>query len=208
MAKVILDEPQYDEMDTDRIPSLRVYVTAAAKRAVVVKEDDLLTKKDIADNPIQVAQAMTAELKIWTDNHCFEKQLLSQATNVMTSRYVYKWKFITDANGTQVRTIRLRLVLRGFMDTEAFDIETFSGTARRSSQKILASEAACHPDWILASLDIDKAFLKGLTYQDLAAATGKRNALFVLHYRQAVHKYYGNYQVLPTTMKLNTAYDV
>ena len=58
------------------------------------------------------------------------------------------------------------------MDIEAFSVDTFSGTARRTSQRILASEAAYHKDWILASLDIDKAFLKGLTYKELAAATG------------------------------------
>ena len=58
------------------------------------------------------------------------------------------------------------------MDIEAFSLDTFSGTAKRSSQRILASEAACHPDWITASLDVDKAFLKGFTYRELAEATG------------------------------------
>eukprot|EP00959_Pyramimonas_sp_CCMP1952_P457870 9475675-Pyramimonas_sp.AAC.1 len=54
------------------------------------------------------------------------------------------------------------------MDTEAFDVETFS---------LLASEAACHPEWILASMDIDKAFLKGLTYEELAYATGEETRM-------------------------------
>eukprot|EP00959_Pyramimonas_sp_CCMP1952_P137836 2885348-Pyramimonas_sp.AAC.1 len=62
---------------------------------------------------------------------------LSKASNTMTSIYVYKWKFVKV--GTEnVKTTRLRLVLRGFMDTEAFDVETFSGTARRQSQRPLA----------------------------------------------------------------------
>eukprot|EP00959_Pyramimonas_sp_CCMP1952_P002052 42188-Pyramimonas_sp.AAC.1 len=62
----------------------------------------------------------------------------------MTSRYVYKWKFVKV--GTEnVKAIRLRLALRGFMDAEALDVETLSGTARRQSQRLLASEAACHP---------------------------------------------------------------
>eukprot|EP00959_Pyramimonas_sp_CCMP1952_P148680 3110231-Pyramimonas_sp.AAC.1 len=66
---------------------------------------------------------------------------LSKASNIMPSRYVYKWKFVKV--GTEnVKTIRLRHVLRGFMDTEAFDVETFSGSARRQSQRLLASEAA------------------------------------------------------------------
>ena len=68
------------------------------------------------------------------------------------------------------------------MDVGGFDVETFSGTARRQSQRLLASEAACHPEWILASMDIDKAFLKGLTYEELAAATGEatRQVCFTL----------------------------
>eukprot|EP00959_Pyramimonas_sp_CCMP1952_P014365 304247-Pyramimonas_sp.AAC.1 len=63
------------------------------------------------------------------------------------------------------------------MDTEAFDVETFSGTARRRSQRLLACEAACHPEWILASMDTDKAFLKGLTYEELAHATGEETRM-------------------------------
>ena len=76
----------------------------------------------------------------------------------------------------------MRLVLRGFMDHEAFSLDTYSGTAKRQSQRLLASEAACHPDFILASLDIDKAFLKGFTYKELADATGEkeRDVFFTL----------------------------
>ena len=76
----------------------------------------------------------------------------------------------------------MRLCLRGFMDLEAFSIDTFSGTAKRTSQRLLASEAACNPDWILASLDIDKAFLKGFTHKELAEATGEnpRDVYFTL----------------------------
>ena len=59
------------------------------------------------------------------------------------------------------------------MDTEAFSIDTFSGTAKRQSQRLLASEAACNPDYMIASLDVDKAFLKGFTYKELAEITGE-----------------------------------
>eukprot|EP00959_Pyramimonas_sp_CCMP1952_P196165 4101244-Pyramimonas_sp.AAC.2 len=78
------------------------------------------------------------------------------------------------------KTIRLRLVLRGFMDLDT--VEAFSGTARRGNQRLLASVAACNKAWIIASLDIDKAFLKGLTYRELATATGEeeRNVCFTL----------------------------
>eukprot|EP00959_Pyramimonas_sp_CCMP1952_P222380 4649053-Pyramimonas_sp.AAC.1 len=44
------------------------------------------------------------------------------------------------------------------MDLEAFDVKTFPGTARRSSQRLLASTAACKKQWIIASLDINMVF--------------------------------------------------
>jgi len=91
------------------------------------------------------------------EHDCFDMCLLKDATNIRTSRYVAKWKWVME-NGTWIRIIRMRLVLRGFMDTEAFSLDIYSGTAKRTSQRILASEAACHPDFIIASLDIDKAF--------------------------------------------------
>eukprot|EP00959_Pyramimonas_sp_CCMP1952_P202886 4243159-Pyramimonas_sp.AAC.1 len=84
----------------------------------------------------------------------------AKASNIMTSRYVYTWKLVKNEMGEMERTIRLRLVLRGFMDPEAFDVETFSGTARRSIQRLFSSTAACKKQWIIASLDIDMAFLK------------------------------------------------
>ena len=112
----------------------------------------------------------------------------------MTSRYVAKWKWIQSSGDKRAKhapdlyeglplvdqgqhwqkIIRMRLVLRGFMDIEAFSLDTFSGTAKRSSQRMLASEASCHDDYIIASLDIDKAFLKGFTYAELAQATGEK----------------------------------
>eukprot|EP00959_Pyramimonas_sp_CCMP1952_P298010 6233866-Pyramimonas_sp.AAC.1 len=73
-------------------------------------------------------------------------------------------------------TVRLRLALRGVMGAEDFDVETFSGTARRASQRPKASAAAREKSWIIASAGIDegvtKGFLKGLTYRELAEVTG------------------------------------
>ena len=151
MAKAILDDDI--EMQERDIVTLRVYHSVAAKRAVVVKDDDLLTKKELALHAAEVAKAILQELTTWFDNDCFLKALLKNAKNIMTSRYVSKWKWIKLPDGTWVKIIRMRLVLRGFMDTEASSLDTFAGTAKRTSQRILASEAAVHEDWILASLD-------------------------------------------------------
>eukprot|EP00959_Pyramimonas_sp_CCMP1952_P143685 3008210-Pyramimonas_sp.AAC.1 len=98
----------------------------------------------------------------------------------MTSRYARTWKFVKNQKGVMERTIRLRLVLRGFMDLEAVGVEASSGSARRSSQRLLASTAACKRQCIIAFLDINMAFQKGLTYQELAEATGERAVCFTL----------------------------
>ena len=173
MAPIVLDEGEARGMTPDDVATIRVYIAQNTKRAVVVKEDDLLSKQELLTHAKEVAKATVNELTIWINNTCFKKCLLKNAQNVMTSRYVAKWKWIKGAN-EWTRIIRMRLVLRGFMDTEAFSLDTFSGTAKRVSQRILASEVACHPDWISASLDIDKAFLKGFTYRELAEATGEK----------------------------------
>ena len=64
----------------------------------------------------------------------------------------------------------MRMALRGFKDWDARMLETYSGTARRISQKLVASEAAVR-GWAMAATDIRAAFLKGVSYDELA----KRN---------------------------------
>eukprot|EP00959_Pyramimonas_sp_CCMP1952_P165592 3461246-Pyramimonas_sp.AAC.1 len=51
MSQVVLPEKQRMILDADRATTMRVYVTAAAKRAVVVKEDALLAKAGVQPNP-------------------------------------------------------------------------------------------------------------------------------------------------------------
>ena len=63
------------------------------------------------------------------------------------------------------------------VEVEAFDIATSSGAARGANRKLLASAAARKKNMIIASLDIDDAFLKCLTYEELAAATGEKERL-------------------------------
>eukprot|EP00959_Pyramimonas_sp_CCMP1952_P248505 5194464-Pyramimonas_sp.AAC.1 len=40
-------------LDLDRVTTMRVYATAAAKRAAVILEDDLLAKADVQANPVK-----------------------------------------------------------------------------------------------------------------------------------------------------------
>eukprot|EP00959_Pyramimonas_sp_CCMP1952_P143640 3007258-Pyramimonas_sp.AAC.1 len=78
----------------------------------------------------------------------------------MASRYVYKRTRTKTDNCQAEKIIRLRPVPGGFLDQEAFSVETSVGTAKRASLRSLASEAACVGDLILTSLDMDMAFLR------------------------------------------------
>ena len=70
--------------------------------------------------------------------------------------------------------------MRGFKDWDADSLETYAGTASRMSQRLLSSEVACHPEWEMLSVDIEKAFLQGMTYQEIHELTGE--ALRVVHF--------------------------
>eukprot|EP00959_Pyramimonas_sp_CCMP1952_P119841 2505684-Pyramimonas_sp.AAC.1 len=52
MSRVVLSQQQRNTLNFDRVTTVRVCVTAAATRAAVVKEDDLLAKADIQANPV------------------------------------------------------------------------------------------------------------------------------------------------------------
>eukprot|EP00959_Pyramimonas_sp_CCMP1952_P084706 1771678-Pyramimonas_sp.AAC.1 len=62
MAKIALEQAQLAQLESNMVATMRVYVSSAAKRAVVVKEDDLLTKADIAAHPKEVSEALYTEL--------------------------------------------------------------------------------------------------------------------------------------------------
>ena len=70
------------------------------------------------------------------------------------------------------RTIRARLAVRGFKDSECGDIDRYAGTSTRCSQKLIVSEAVRN-GWPICSADISKAFLQGVTYEQLVAMTGE-----------------------------------
>lgn len=91
------------------VATLRVYLADSVKRAVVVKEDDILTKKELLEHS-KVSAATVTELKTWLTNNCFKMCPLKDAQNLMTSRYVAKWKWV-QINGNWIRVIRMRLCL-------------------------------------------------------------------------------------------------
>ena len=142
--------------------------TAGNKQAVIQRQTDLLTKEEFAKFPTEVAAAILEELRIWVKYKCFVRAQRLGATNVLDSRFVGKWKVIGKG-----RIIRMRMAVRGFKDWEADWLESYAGTASRTSQKMISSEVACHPGWVYITVDIEKAFLQGMTYKEISELTGE-----------------------------------
>ena len=92
--------------------------------------------------------------------------------NLVDCRWVIKWKIELLPEGKSRRIIRARLTIRGFKDIEAAGLERYAGTSQRYSQKMVVSEAA-NRKWPLLCTDISKAFLQGVTYQELSEITGE-----------------------------------
>ena len=64
----------------------------------------------------------------------------------------------TAADG-KVRVVRMRMTLPGIKDRDVLALETYSNTAKQTSQKVVVSEATAR-GWPLAAIDIRKAFHK------------------------------------------------
>ena len=152
----------------------------AFKKAVVERKDHNLSPSEINSNWTEVAAAMQKELKTWVEMGCICRKPRDQARNVIDCRWVLKWKEdaeVKDASDSMKATvkrwvIRARLCLRGFKDLDAKGLESYAGTASRFTQRILVSEAVVRR-WDFCTTDISKAFLQGVTYEELAEATGE-----------------------------------
>ena len=152
----------------------------AFKKAVVDRKDHNLSPSEISQNWAEVAAAMQKELKTWVEMGCICRKARDQARNIIDCRWVLKWKEdaeVKDASDSMKATvkrwvIRARLCLRGFKDLDAQGLESYAGTASRFTQRILVSEAVIRK-WDLCTTDISKAFLQGVTYEELAEATGE-----------------------------------
>ena len=88
VRSVVLAEGQWPELDEET--TLRVYMTKEIKRSVVVKEGDMMTKKDLQKYPAEAARATREESLGWLRNECYEIAKLKEASNVFTSRYAAK----------------------------------------------------------------------------------------------------------------------
>ena len=151
----------------------------ANKKPVVDRPDHNLDASEMRKHWPEVAAAMKKELKTWVDLGCIARKPRAEARNIIDCRWVLKWKLdaetqAADSEGKAVKkwVIRARLCLRGFKDIDSKTLESYAGTAQRWSQRVLVSEAVIR-QWDIGTTDISKAFLQGVTYEELAEATGE-----------------------------------
>ena len=138
-------------------------------KAVIAREADELSTEDIKRHQKGVDDACLGELKNWLDLGALKMRERKGCTNLMTSRWVIRWKRKPDES----LVIKARLCIKGFQDRQQEDLATFSATASRQGQRVVNMLAATCPDFVLFSCDVGSAFLKGLTFEQVSKMTGE-----------------------------------
>ena len=140
--------------------------TGSAPTAVIEHDLPLLTPSDIQENKAEVNGACLAELQEWIRLCNLRRKPRAESQNIVDMRWVLKWKMIN-----KKRAVRARLTARGFKDRLKDSMDTYSGTTSRWGQRAVTALTAMH-GFRLWMLDIPKAFLRGLTFEQLAERTG------------------------------------
>ena len=144
------------------------YLSAdGSQKSVIVKEFDNLSKEELLEHKKEADDAKFGELRDLHGLGCYGRMRRSEAKNVVDTRWVIKWKLVDGK-----RIIKVRITMRGFKDL-CQSMETFAGTATRWAQRVVNSVAANEDDFVLFSLDVSKAFAKGMTFQELSELTGE-----------------------------------
>jgi len=149
------------------------------KVSVVIKRDcNNLSPDEIRQNIDEVNIAKLDELKRWHSLNCFRRLPKSKATNVIDGTWVLKYKNVLgtgpDGKPTSRKVIKARLTARGFKDLQAYqeNISTYSGTSTKAAQRLVNGHAAQN-EYPIFSMDISAAFLKGMTFEEIARETGQ-----------------------------------
>eukprot|EP00971_Amphidinium_carterae_P131791 2610307-Amphidinium_carterae.1 len=144
-----------------------VYPTKDQAHGAVKKDFDALTENDFIEHAEALHQSRLDEVSKLFKLSCFRRLPRSQCTNVVDSKWVYRWK-PSDAG----RVIKSRITLRGFKDLDR-SVNTWAATAARNTQKTLNSLAMTQANFTMESWDISSAFAQGMTFEEIATATGE-----------------------------------
>ena len=143
-----------------------MFHTTGEREVVIDRDVRTMTPTEVKDNSEEVKSAMLAELQKWVNLKAFHRQKRAHAENPVDSRWVLTWKYIDG-----VRSVKARLCLRGFKDLAVDNLHTYSSTAGRWGQRVVCTTASQHR-WNIVSADVGNAFLRGLTFNELAEVQG------------------------------------
>ena len=134
----------------------------------IQREADTLTPQQLKGNATAVDQACISELLKWTSLGALKIRKRAGCPNIMDSRWVIRFKRMPDGS----LILKARLCIRGFKDGKLELLDTFAGTASRYGQRAVRIIAATK-QWVLWSLYVTQAFLKGLTFEEVSKMTGQ-----------------------------------
>ena len=132
---------------------------------LIVKNIDAMMAEDVNINLAAVEAAIRKEVKSFQDLNTFQRAKRSTSKEICSSRWVPRWKLLDG-----IRSIKARRTIRGFEDL-AQDVSTYASTATRWGQRLICSVAVQH-SWSLFTADVGAAFLRGLTFAELAKLSG------------------------------------
>ena len=127
---------------------------------VIERTHNVLTRSEALENVEACRAAMLKELNRWVKHNAWRRMPLSNSRNLLKSKWVLKWKNIAGKKG-----VKGRLVAQGFQDRQS--LSTFAGTTSRWGQRIVLA-ISTQFGWPLISADVSEAFLRGITFQELA----------------------------------------
>ena len=104
-----------------------IYSTSDGE-VIVEKIVGELSPKEVEDHWKEVEVSIRKELKSFVDLKVFRVVPKGTTGNCMSSRWALRWK--VDA-ATNLKTLKARLTIRGFLDKQQIGLETFAGTASR-----------------------------------------------------------------------------
>ena len=108
-------------MDATRFPKHGEFCVydVMTQSQVIEKAMDELTAAEVKANPGLISAAIRKELGSFATHKCFEPVRKGKLKNVLTRRWLLKWKVVDG-----VRTIKARLVVHGFKDHAASSLVT------------------------------------------------------------------------------------
>ena len=143
-----------------------MYEAGSEVKAVIQRVNNVLTHAEALENAEKCRSAMILELQRWNKHKAWVRSPRKLARNLLQSRWVLKWKEIN-----KQRQVKGRLVVQGFRDRQ--EVSNFAGTTSRWGQRAVLIIATQY-NWPLVSADVSEAFLRGLSFEELASEDGSK----------------------------------